>query len=236
MQPDLFPYLGYFGLVDAADVFVLFDNVQYHRRGWMHRNRVQDAAKGWRYVGVPTVKAPRETCIRDIRLQAGWRAQLFDALVVAYREHAQYADDLLQWLSGVLDLDTDALHELNRHTLQATALHLGLACRFASATEVRLARDPLLPLWDWARQACDRFDGTAYLNLPGGAELYPPAPFVERGLGLGFIQPELVRYSRGAGEWEPGLSILDVIAHCGPAGAGAHVRRYRVDWTASVKE
>ena len=234
MQPYLFPYQGYFGLIDAADVFVLFDNVQYHRRGWMHRNRIHHPSKGWQHVGVRTVKAPRETSIRDIRLQAGWQSRLLDALEGAYRGQARHADALLQWLSGVLDLDTDALHELNGHTLRATTRHLGLSCRFASATDVGLARDPALPLWDWARQACACFGGSAYLNLPGGAELYPPEPFVKQGLGLGFIQPELAPYPRGAGHWEAGLSILDVIAHCGPVEAGEQARRYGVAWKAPL--
>ncbi|HCH63599.1 MAG TPA: glycine transferase [Deltaproteobacteria bacterium] len=231
MQPYLFPYAGYFGLVHAADVFVLFDNVQYHRRGWMHRNRVHHPTSGWRYVGVPVVKAPRDAVIRDIRLKPGWQDRLLDDIIAAYRGQAQKADAMLEWLTRVLDVDTSWLHEVNRHTLEATAKHMGLPCRWESATDLMITRDPDLPLWDWARQACGRLDGTAYLNLPGGEGIYPSEPFVDRGLGLGFIQPRLEPYDRGAGDWEAGLSILDVIAHCGAKGAGAYAAQYGVLWT-----
>src|SRR5476651_2035291 len=40
MQPYLFPYLGYFQLIAAADVFVLGDDLQYIRSGWVNRNRI----------------------------------------------------------------------------------------------------------------------------------------------------------------------------------------------------
>ena len=228
MQPYLFPYAGYFGLIDAVDVFVLFDNVQYQRRGWMHRNRIQHPADGWRYVGVPVVKAPQQTAIRDIQLKAGWRESLWEPVSRAYRGRAEHADEMLTWLSGVLDMDTDSLHELNAHTLQQTAAQLGLRCRFASATDIELHRDPALPLWDWARAACGHFEASVYLNPPGGESMYPPEPFRERGLGLGFIQPSLSAYERGAAAWEPGLSILDVMAHCGVEGARAHVCQYDI--------
>ena len=40
MQPYLFPYLGYFQLIDLADTFVLYDDVQYRKGGWINRNRI----------------------------------------------------------------------------------------------------------------------------------------------------------------------------------------------------
>jgi hypothetical protein len=233
MQPYLFPYLGYFGLIDAVDVFVLFDHVQYHRRGWMHRNRIHHPTRGWTHVGVQVEKAPREAIIRDIRLKPGWQGRLLDDIAKAYRGRARFADHLLQWLAGVLDLDTHALHELNAHTLEQTSLRLGLTCRFESAAGLHLARDPALPLWDWARQACARVGGTAYLNLPGGEALYPPEPFVEQGLQLGVLQPQLEPYDRSPALWEAGLSVLDVLAHCTPEQANALARSYAVSWKTS---
>ncbi|WP_340643645.1 WbqC family protein, partial [Phenylobacterium sp.] len=40
MQPYLLPYIGYFQLIAAADVFVIYDDVQYMRGGWINRNRI----------------------------------------------------------------------------------------------------------------------------------------------------------------------------------------------------
>ena len=40
MQPYFFPYLGYFQLINAVDKFVIYDNVNHIKRGWVNRNRI----------------------------------------------------------------------------------------------------------------------------------------------------------------------------------------------------
>ena len=40
MQPYLFPYVGYFQLIHAVDLFVLHDDVQWVKGGWINRNRI----------------------------------------------------------------------------------------------------------------------------------------------------------------------------------------------------
>lgn len=38
MQAYLFPYRGYFDLIQAVDKFVIYDDVQYIKGGWINRN------------------------------------------------------------------------------------------------------------------------------------------------------------------------------------------------------
>ena len=40
MQPYLFPYIGYWQLINAADKFVILDDVNYIMRGFINRNRI----------------------------------------------------------------------------------------------------------------------------------------------------------------------------------------------------
>ena len=40
IQPYLFPYIGYFQLIQAADVFVLYDDVNFRKQSWLNRNRI----------------------------------------------------------------------------------------------------------------------------------------------------------------------------------------------------
>ena len=39
MQPYFFPYIGYFQLMNAAGEFIVYDNIQYSKKGWINRNR-----------------------------------------------------------------------------------------------------------------------------------------------------------------------------------------------------
>jgi hypothetical protein len=40
MQPYFFPYIGYFQLINSVDEFVIYDNIQYTKKGWINRNRI----------------------------------------------------------------------------------------------------------------------------------------------------------------------------------------------------
>ena len=40
MQPYFLPYVGYFHLINSVDEFVIYDNIQYTKKGWINRNRI----------------------------------------------------------------------------------------------------------------------------------------------------------------------------------------------------
>jgi hypothetical protein len=40
MQPYLFPYIGYFQLINAVDKFVIYDDVNFIKQGWINRNTI----------------------------------------------------------------------------------------------------------------------------------------------------------------------------------------------------
>ena len=40
MQPYFFPYIGYFQLIGAVDLFIVYDNIKYTKKGWINRNRM----------------------------------------------------------------------------------------------------------------------------------------------------------------------------------------------------
>src|SRR6185436_14958299 len=67
MQPYFIPYAGYFRLFAASDLFVIYDCVQFPRRGWVHRNRLPDASGAQRWLTLPLESAPQNTLIRDLR-------------------------------------------------------------------------------------------------------------------------------------------------------------------------
>ena len=39
-QPYFLPYISYWQLINAADIFFIGDNYAYIKRGWINRNRI----------------------------------------------------------------------------------------------------------------------------------------------------------------------------------------------------
>jgi hypothetical protein len=70
MQPYFFPYAGYFQLMKNVDLFVFLDDVQYIRRGWINRNKINKNTPT--YITVPINKAPQSAKINEISICHGW--------------------------------------------------------------------------------------------------------------------------------------------------------------------
>ena len=131
MQGYLAPYAGYFRLFAACDKVVMFDCVQFPRRGWCHRYK-QDG----KWVTLPLAKAPQDTRICDMRLRNG--LHLTD---VVYSEMRRYlaALNLTKPMpsSVMLDIDPD-LHGQSR--VIAICKHFG-ATRYVNPSGGRALYD-----------------------------------------------------------------------------------------------
>jgi hypothetical protein len=68
MQPYFFPYIGYWQLIHAVDRFVLFDDAQYIRHGWVNRNRILKPGGGWQYILVPLKKHALTESIKNVQV------------------------------------------------------------------------------------------------------------------------------------------------------------------------
>ncbi|MBK8622157.1 MAG: WbqC family protein [Saprospiraceae bacterium] len=64
IQPYLFPYIGYFQLMEAVDVFVMFDDIQYIKGGWINRNRI-NSKNGQIMFTLPLVKESHKELINE---------------------------------------------------------------------------------------------------------------------------------------------------------------------------
>ena len=64
MQPYFLPFAGYFRLMCDVDVFVLLDDVQFRKGGWIRRNRLRTRTGDLSWLTLPLVKAPVTTLIQ----------------------------------------------------------------------------------------------------------------------------------------------------------------------------
>ncbi|MGC7846714.1 WbqC family protein [Desulforudis sp. 1088] len=81
MQPYFSPYIGYWQLIHAVDTFVLFDDVQYIRHGWINRNRILKPGGGWQYI-IALKKHSKNDLIRNIQAHPTleWKARILRQL------------------------------------------------------------------------------------------------------------------------------------------------------------
>jgi hypothetical protein len=182
MQPYFVPYAGYFRLFAAADVVAFFDCVQFPRRGWVHRNRLRDAAGHPRWLTLPLAKAPRESEIRAMMF-APDAADRFEA------ELRRFMPDSLPAAAARLQIPLrrvgGQLVDYLEASMRATCAELALP--FVTVRSSTLGLDPGLRGADRVIAVARRLGADVYLNLPGGRALYDETSFSRAGLGLRFL-------------------------------------------------
>ena len=184
MQPYFYPYAGYFRLFSRADLFVLYDCVQFPRRGWVHRNRLTGADGQLQWLTLRLVHAAQDTAIRDMQLEPSAMAQLaadlrrFPALDgTGPRLHA--------WLP-LLEGGATLVDYLERN-LQAVLDRLGIACPMVRSSSLDI--DPALRGQQRILSIARRLGAGRYLNAPGGRDLYDADAFSREGIALEFLEP-----------------------------------------------
>jgi hypothetical protein len=213
MQPYFLPYLGYFSLIKYVDKFILLDNVQFIRHGWIERNRILKPSEGWQYFRVPLLRHHREVPIKDIRIDNGqaWKKQIIDQLQ-PYKKLAPYFPKVIALLTDAFSQEFEGVADLNKVTLEAVCNYLGIRTPIAMFSELKLAIEPVYAPDEWALNICKAMTGvTEYWNPPGGIAFFDRSKYEANQVQLKFQRVGRGEYDQGRATFEPGLSIIDVM-------------------------
>lgn len=224
MQPYFFPYIGYFELMHRVDKWVVFDSVQYIRKGWVNRNRILHPAQGWMYITAPVAKHSQQTLIKDILLAEGdeWRRHFFGQLQ-HYRKAAPQFEAVVGIVQGVLKHNDRYLADLNVRGLDSFASYLGIGFDHSKQSVMELNLGEIGGPGDWGLRISEALGASEYINPPGGAAFYDQASFGRAGIKLTFLQQSCLEYETASFAYEAGLSIIDVCMWNEPAVIKAYL-------------
>lgn len=210
MQPYFFPYAGYFRLMHAADHFVVFDCVQFPRRGYVHRTQLPGPGGRIEWLTLPLAPQPRDVRIGDLAFAADARTCL-DRRLARHPWLARAPATDAERLRTYLHAPLPSVIEYLVRGLQLVADILGFAPVITRSSE--LALDPDLRSEDRVIAVVKAVGGAQYVNAPGGRGLYHPERFAKAGLSLAFLSTYRGRYPYllQALACEPAAAIRDDI-------------------------
>lgn len=227
MQPYFFPYLGYFSLIKHCDRFILLDTVQFMRHGWIERNRVLKPADGWQYVAVPVDKESMRSSIKDVRVRKDpdWKDRILRQLE-HYKKKAPFYGAVTDLLADALDPKETGITRVNQRTLTATCAYLGVERDIQIFSEMGVSIEAPQGPGDWALAISRAVGATAYVNPPGGVEIFDQAQYKAAGVPILFLKNRLRPYDQRRGAFEAGLSIIDVLMFNDPKAANELIDDY----------
>ena len=215
MQPYFFPYIGYWQLINATDLFVVGDNVHYIKHGWINRNRILGEGGQPQHFGIEVSHASCNSLICEIsRVVSRKRADYLCRVLKFYYSQAPHYSEVMEVIKPILlDEESDLTRYLVKQ-LRAVAEYLGIKTEFRMLSEVSDRWEYQSP--EIIRRTCEYFGITDYINPSGaGMNYYEKDTFREMGINLSFLRRnEDIRYKQRSDEFVPDLSIIDLMMFC----------------------
>lgn len=211
MQPYFFPYIGYFSLLQAADMFVILDTVQFQRKSWMTRNKIITLKGDSTYIKLPVKKAPLGTLIKqiDINNEIDWKTTLFNQLLV-YKK-APFYTETIDIVKKILNADMNKLVDINKNILLEIINYLKLDCEIVVFSEMGINVEVVNSADEWALNISKALKAREYINSPGGVSFFNKKKYKDNDIELKFINNNLNQYKQYHLDFVPGLSIIDVM-------------------------
>ncbi len=231
MQPYFFPYFGYFDHIALCDTWVVFDITQYTPKSWMTRNRVLHPTKGWQYV-IADVNGSRSMMVENVLLCNPFATETkILGQLMHYKKYAPYYANVIDIVKKTFaNTKSNSLTDVSISGLAAVCAYLSIPFSPVIASNANYSLLPIQHAGQWALEICSLIGATTYINTPGGRHLFYPKEFSARGIQLGFTGVPNFEYACTPYEFEPHLSILDVLMWNSPEQVRANIGKTPVDY------
>lgn len=210
MQPYIFPYIGYFQLINAVDKFVFYDDVNFIKRGWINRNQIL-INKNAHLFTIPLIKASQNKLILEIELgiDEKWIATFLATLEFNYKNAPNF-DEIFNLIQTIFSKQNRTIADLTIESITTISKYLGLLTQFEKSS-ISYASSKGMEKADRLIDITKKSNSNTYINPNGGKDLYTKAYFNKQGINLFFIENSILPYSQYKNEFISGLSIIDVL-------------------------
>jgi hypothetical protein len=206
MQPYLFPYIGYWQLIDAVDIFVIYDDVNFIKQGYINRNNILQKQKSHLFT-LELIGSSSNKKINDIKI-GGNSNKLLRTIKQNYSK-APFYKDVFPVLEEILNNKEKELSKFLGFSLIKIAKYLNINTKFLYSSDIK--NDKTFKAQDRLIEMSKILNATGYINSIGGIELYDKEVFSQNDINLSFLKTHEISYKQFNNEFAPNLSIIDIL-------------------------
>lgn len=221
MQPYFMPYIGYWQLMAAVDKYVVYDDVNYIKGGWVSRNNI--LLDGERHMFTITLNgASPNKLFNEITIRDDFH-KFFRMLESAYKK-APYYQPAMALLERICKCPNRSLGEFMLHSFRSVLDYLDIHTELLLSSSIQ--KDNSLHGKDKVKHICHILGADTYYNAIGGQSLYDKQEFLQDGINLYFLQTNDIQYPQFHNDFVANLSIIDVLMFNSPEQTRQLLTRY----------
>ncbi|MCB2296297.1 WbqC family protein [Clostridium tagluense] len=210
MQPYIFPYIGYFQMINTVDKYVIYDDVQFIKGGWINRNKVLINGKA-SMITLKTKKDDFKLNINEISLVDNYeyeKNKVLKSIELAY-SRAPYFSNTIGIIRDILNYKEKNLSKFIENSIVEICSFLDINTELIISSQIK--KDTSLKAEEKVIHINKILGSDTYINVIAGMELYSKDKFKEQGIDLFFIKMKEVKYKQFNHDFIPNLSIIDVL-------------------------
>jgi hypothetical protein len=210
MQPYFFPYIGYFQLINSVDEFIVYDNIEFTKKGWINRNRILVNGVDC-YISLPLKKDSDYLFVKERFLADTWhidRKKIINRIAESYRK-APFYKETYDILERCIMFEERNLFNFIFHSLQQLLNHLQIDTKITISSTIPINDE--LKSEEKVIAICNQQRAEVYINPIGGVVLYNKDRFVSQKIELKFQKSNYITYKQYDNQFVPWLSIIDVM-------------------------
>lgn len=226
MQPYFFPYMGYWQLINAVDKYVIYDDVNFIKNGWINRNNI--LLNGKKYlVTLPLDGASSFLLINQIRTTSKTKdkEKVLKTIAQSYKK-APYFENVISIVENTIMNESKFICDALIYSIKSVINYLDIKTEILISSE--LDKDNSLSSEDKVIHICKLLNGNNYLNAIGGQELYNKSNFEKQNLQLSFLKMNQQSYKQLSNDFIPNLSMIDVLMFNSPSSIREMLNDYEV--------
>jgi hypothetical protein len=213
MQPYFLPYLGYFQLMNAVDEFVIYDNIQFSKRGWIHRNRILQNGQPT-YISLPLKKDSDFLNVNQRFISDSFvkdRDKLLSKIKGTYKKAPQF-EKVFPMIEEIFNYKDTNLFKYIYNSLEVLKDYLKIETKLTRSSEIDINHD--LKSQEKVIAISKKLNAEYYINFEGGKEIYSKKDFDNKQIILQFHVFIAEPYRQFSDDFVSHLSIIDLLMFC----------------------
>lgn len=224
MQPYFMPYIGYFQLMRIVDKYIVYDDVNYIKGGWVNRNNI--LVNGEKKMFTVTLRgASPNKLFNEIEIGDDFK-KLMKTLQMNYSK-ALHFEPTMSLMEKIISFPNKQVALFIANSFKEILSYLSIDTEILISSD--LPKDCSLKGKDKVLHICNLMKADTYYNAIGGQELYDKKEFQERGISLNFVETVITPYPQlHVQEFVSGLSMIDVLMNNSKQEINALLNSYRL--------
>ncbi len=210
LQPGYLPWLGFFEQMHRADLFVMFDDVQFDKHGWRNRNRIR-TKEGFAWLTVP-VNSSGKPRVNEVLIENkhNWRKKHLGALTANY-SGAPFFKDYFDELGEIIMQPHEKLIDLDVAIIFFLKKSLGIKTDITFSSKLSSKGSGA----ERVVNICRELGAKQYISGDAGRDYLNEEDFLKNGIKLTYQNYKHPEYKQVYKGFVPYMSTVDILFNKG---------------------